>query len=160
MGADIRFLVFQDDQGYYREEDGVRVDMSQEEAHDWIDTQFLVGLEIETGSSAYQCAQELLHDAKFYVMREACDQCLFTPERIVAARRFARIVKQCRENNTHFICHKATLAGDKNVCCRRFYDIVGDDVLVIRLAHMLDLVEEVTPDQFDTLPAREKIQEE
>jgi hypothetical protein len=55
------------------------------------------------------------------VMKERCDECLFSPDRIVSNERAAEVLADCAENGTHFICHKATLKG-RHVCCRGFYD--------------------------------------
>jgi hypothetical protein len=74
----------------------------------------------------------------FQVMAEQCDQCLFTKDRLVPGSRAAEVIKRCKSNGTHFICHKATIAGDKNVCCRAFFDT--QDTLVIQLAKALNLV--------------------
>lgn len=55
------------------------------------------------------------------VMETACDQCLFSKNRIVPAARVRQILKECERDDTHFVCHKATIAG-RDVCCRTFYD--------------------------------------
>jgi hypothetical protein len=91
---------------------------------------------------------------KFYVMQEPCAECLFTSKRVVDKKRYQQIVEECRASGHHFICHKASLAGDKNVCCRQFYNVVGTDVFVIRLAHMLNLVEFVAEEDLADLPDR------
>lgn len=55
------------------------------------------------------------------VMEKQCDQCLFSKNRIVSGARFKEILKDCAQHDSHFICHKASIAG-KDVCCRGFYD--------------------------------------
>jgi len=55
------------------------------------------------------------------VCEQQCDQCLFSKNRVVSKERMAQIVKQCRENDNHFECHKASIAGLR-VMCRGFYD--------------------------------------
>lgn len=71
-------------------------------------------------------------------MAERCDQCLMTEGRIVPGERAAQIIKDCKKEGTHFVCHKASLAGGLNVCCRGFYDQVP--TTVIQLAQALDRV--------------------
>lgn len=40
-----------------------------------------------------------------------CSQCLTTRDRIVPGRRAAQLVKSCREERNHFVCHKGSEAG-------------------------------------------------
>lgn len=59
----------------------------------------------------------------FEVMESRCDQCLFDPaNRIVSAERAREVLNECRRTDTHFVCHKSTIADGGNVCCRGFYD--------------------------------------
>ena len=55
------------------------------------------------------------------VYDKQCGQCLFSKNRIVSAARVKDILKQCRRQDTHFQCHKATLRGE-DVQCRGYYD--------------------------------------
>lgn len=55
------------------------------------------------------------------VQRKCCNQCLFTPNKIVSDERKTEILKSCKKHNNHFVCHKATIRGCK-VTCRGFYD--------------------------------------
>lgn len=57
----------------------------------------------------------------FEVCEKKCDQCLFTPNRVVGATRMKQILQECASKDTHFACHKGTIAG-KDICCRGFYD--------------------------------------
>lgn len=79
----------------------------------------------------------------FQVMAEQCDACLFTKDRVVDGPRAAQIIRDCKARGSHFICHKATLDGGKNVCCKAFYET--QDTMVIRMAKALDRVVFVTP---------------
>lgn len=74
-------------------------------------------------------------------MAEKCDQCLFTPERIVSSRRMAQVLATCARSDTHFVCHKATLAGDQDVCCRGFYDLDPGASNLMRIAGRLGAVQ-------------------
>lgn len=53
-----------------------------------------------------------------------CSQCLTTRNRIVSGARAAQLVKSCREDRTHFMCHKGSEAGIV-VHCRGVHDIAG-----------------------------------
>lgn len=71
-----------------------------------------------------------------------CDQCLFTKNRIVSAARVREILRECQQNDTHFTCHKATIAG-RDVCCKGFYETRTSRL--IRIAQRLNMVRFVNP---------------
>lgn len=73
----------------------------------------------------------------FEVCEKQCDQCLFSPNRIVSKPRMAQILKGCRQQDTHFHCHKGSIAG-KDVCCRGFYDTQTSQM--IRIAGRLNMI--------------------
>lgn len=77
----------------------------------------------------------------FHVYEQRCDECLFTPERIVTSRRMAQVLAKCAATDTHFICHKSTIHDDGNVCCRGFYDRDPYASNYMRIAGRLGLVE-------------------
>jgi len=62
--------------------------------------------------------------ASYEVMASPCDQCLTTRRRIVPASRAAELMRQCRDDDVKFICHKASIAG-RNVACRGVHDKIG-----------------------------------
>lgn len=39
--------------------------------------------------------------------KKCCNQCLTTKNRIVSGKRAAEIVKTCRNEDIHFVCHKS-----------------------------------------------------
>ena len=80
----------------------------------------------------------------FQVMHQRCEACLFTSDRIVPGSRAAEIIRDCKATGTHFICHKATIDGGKNVCCREMYERLPT-VPVIQLAKVLGVVKFVRP---------------
>jgi hypothetical protein len=53
-----------------------------------------------------------------------CDQCLTTKNRIVSGERAAEIIRQCRDVDVHFQCHKGSIAGI-NLHCRGVHDAIG-----------------------------------
>ena len=76
----------------------------------------------------------------FKVCDKPCDQCLFSKNRIVSASRMKQILSDCRKSDTHFICHKATIAGN-DICCHGFYHTQTSNL--IRIAQRLRMVEMV-----------------
>jgi len=76
----------------------------------------------------------------FRVAQECCNECLFSEDKIVDDKRRKQIVKNCLQKDSYFICHKATLAGQE-VCCRAFYDKLGIQINLIRVAQRLKIVE-------------------
>ena len=80
----------------------------------------------------------------FKVMENKCNQCLFSKNKIVSNERRKDILEECKRNDGHFICHKATIAGDEDVCCRGFYDTQSTNL--IRIAERLDMIEFVQED--------------
>lgn len=74
----------------------------------------------------------------FKVMEERCDQCLFGPGKIVSNARRASILRGCRKNDTHFVCHKT-----EDACCRGFYDVDPCATNLMRIALRLGAVQEV-----------------
>lgn len=72
------------------------------------------------------------------VCEEKCNQCLFTDQRIVSKERFGELVKECRQTDTHFICHKGSITGNDKLVCRGFYDT--QDSKLISMAKWLGVV--------------------
>lgn len=67
--------------------------------------------------------------SKFKVCSHRCDQCLFSPNKIVSNARKREIIKECLLSGAYFICHKATIAGE--------------ETCLIRIAERLGAIEEV-----------------
>ena len=72
------------------------------------------------------------------VKKECCDQCLFSKDKIVSNRRRKEILDGCRQNEHHFICHKATI-DNKDICCRSFYDTQTSNM--IRISQRIGWIE-------------------
>lgn len=73
----------------------------------------------------------------FEVCEKPCDQCLFSKDRVVSAARVRQILTECKRDDMHFICHKASLEG-REACCRGFYDT--RDTNLIRIAQRLGAI--------------------
>lgn len=78
----------------------------------------------------------------FNVAAERCDQCLFSKDALVSNERRREILEECatRGAEKHFICHKFTLDGGRNVCCRGFYDHNPEATAAMQVAGRLGLV--------------------
>ena len=83
----------------------------------------------------------------FKVFDKTCNNCLLSKDRIVSARRAKEIINECAANQTHFVCHKASMKGE-DVCCKTFYDTLGYKSQMISIAQHLDMVKVVS--QTDT----------
>jgi hypothetical protein len=87
---------------------------------------------------------DTFRNGKVHVLRTKCNQCAFTPERIVPGARVAGIVADTKdEPGAHFICHKTTIAGDGDAICRGWYDKLGDIDPIIQLAQRMGIIEEI-----------------
>lgn len=75
----------------------------------------------------------------FKVMEERCDECLFGKNKIVSNARRSTILREIERKDSHFICHKATLAGE-SIACRGDWDQRGCGQLG-RIAGWLNVVE-------------------
>lgn len=62
--------------------------------------------------------------SELLITARPCSQCLATRNRIVSGERAAEIIKGCKREGTHFICHKGQLAGEI-VHCRGVHNAIG-----------------------------------
>ena len=84
----------------------------------------------------------------FKVCSSRCDECLFSPNKIVDNERKQEIIETCITNNSFFVCHKFGIEGDEGtigeeVCCRGFYESYGHHINLIRIMQRLRAIEEV-----------------
>lgn len=80
----------------------------------------------------------------FKVQKTHCDQCLFTPQRIVTRARAREIVADCLAKDTFFNCHKTQLEGsDEQVCCAGYWAKYKDQFNMGRIAQRLGAVVKV-----------------
>lgn len=82
--------------------------------------------------------RKLSDPSHLQVCEKMCDQCLFTKNKIVDDDRKAELVRQIERSGTYFVCHKGSLAGNHQLCCKGFYD--NHRTLAIALAQHLDRV--------------------
>lgn len=83
-------------------------------------------------------------DPELLLASRCCGECLTTRNRIVSGERAAEIIRACRRDGTHFVCHKGSLAG-LTVHCRGVHDRFGSSAH--RFAVAMDIpVREVDPE--------------
>ena len=80
------------------------------------------------------------------VYQTPCNQCLFSPSRIVSDERAAEIIQTCLKEDQYFVCHKAS-ENQEMICCRNFFDRYQKAILPLRVAVMLNTVEFVPQNQ-------------
>ena len=62
------------------------------------------------------------NDVSFQVCEKRCDECLFTPAKIVSEARKQELIEGCKRDENFFVCHKGSLTGNNQLCCRGFFD--------------------------------------
>ena len=77
---------------------------------------------------------------KLKVCDKMCNECLFTPNRIVEGERKDEILTECLSQDKWFECHKGTIAGT-HIICRGFYNMHKNDIWPLRLAQMVNMIE-------------------
>jgi hypothetical protein len=82
--------------------------------------------------------KNLPEPGKFLVCEKMCPECLFTPARIVDEERKAQIIEGCQREGTYFVCHKGSLTGNDQLCCKGFFDQV--QTTITELAKSLEVV--------------------
>lgn len=91
------------------------------------------------------------------VFKECCKNCLLSEDRIVSSKRAKEIIKNSIEKQTHFICHKATMNGDKEIVCCKFYQNFGHNSQMVRIAQRLNAIEFVEQTDNEKLPTYKEI---
>lgn len=78
---------------------------------------------------------------KFLVCEKRCAECLFTPAKIVGDERKQEILDgiEKHQDGYYFVCHKGSLTGNDQLCCRGWYDANPQAAIVV-LAKALNVV--------------------
>lgn len=84
------------------------------------------------------------------VYKECCKNCLLSPDSLVSNERRKDIIKTCKEEQNHFVCHKASMRGE-DVCCKKFYDELGHVSQLVRIAERLNVVSFIDQPEGDKL---------
>jgi len=95
----------------------------------------------------------------FKVFDKCCKNCLLSEDSIVSPERRTQLLSKIAKEQSFFICHKATMKGDK-VCCRKFYDTLGHVSQNIRIAERLRAIEFVEQVDFEKLPTHKEMEGE
>ena len=74
----------------------------------------------------------------FRICAERCDQCLFSKNKIVPASRKKEIIKETQRDQAFFVCHKASLRDESDVCCRGYFDSYGYNIQLYQIASRLN----------------------
>lgn len=90
------------------------------------------------------------------VYKECCKNCLLSPDAIVGAKRRRDIIQDCAQNQTHFICHKATIEG-KDICCKTYFDTLGHLSQMVRIAGRLGMIEYVDQPESERLKSHKEM---
>lgn len=88
----------------------------------------------------------------FQVYSKPCYNCLLSKNAIVPPQRVKEIIEQCKEDQTHFICHKSSIKGG-NICCKKFYDQLGHVSNMIRVCERLGAIKFVDHSDNEKLPS-------
>jgi hypothetical protein len=82
-----------------------------------------------------------------HLASKCCSQCLLSGDRIVPGSRAAQIIRDVREADTHFVCHKGSIAG-LNLHCRGVHDRFPSRAYRFAVACGIPIVE-VDPDTLE-----------
>lgn len=78
----------------------------------------------------------------FEVFNKSCNNCLLSKDSIVSPERRKDILDTCKEKQIHFICHLSSIEGGQ-VCCKKFFDEMGNLSRMIRLCKEFKLIKEI-----------------
>jgi len=73
------------------------------------------------------------------VYQECCHNCLLSKDRIVSPKRAKDLLKEIEQKQSYFVCHKASMNGEE-IVCKTFYDKLGHQSQMIRIAERLNVV--------------------
>lgn len=84
------------------------------------------------------------------VYQECCHNCLLSKDRIVSPKRAKDLLNQIAEKQSYFVCHKASMNGEE-IVCKTFFDKLGHQSQMIRIAERLNVVQFVEQNNTDKL---------
>jgi hypothetical protein len=95
------------------------------------------------------------------VYQECCHNCLLSKDRIVSPKRAKDLLDEIAEKKSYFVYHKASMNGEE-IVCKTFFDKLGHQSQMIRIAERLNVVQFVEQNntqklkRFASLNHREK----
>lgn len=87
------------------------------------------------------------------VYSECCKNCLLSEDSIVSPERRKDLIDECKKKQKYFICHKASMKGEEEIICHKFYKELGQHSQAIRLAERLKMVGFVPQEDTERLPS-------
>jgi hypothetical protein len=84
------------------------------------------------------------------VYKECCGNCLLSKDRIVSPKRAKDLLKEIEQKQTYFVCHKASM-NDEEIVCKTFFDKLGHQSQMIRIAERLNAVQFVEQNNIEKL---------
>lgn len=84
------------------------------------------------------------------VYQECCHNCLLSKDRIVSPKRAKDLLKEIAERQSYFVCHKASFNGEE-IVCKTFFDKLGHQSQMIRIAERLNAVQFVEQNNTEKL---------
>jgi hypothetical protein len=84
------------------------------------------------------------------VYKECCANCLLSKDRIVSPKRAKELLKDIAEKQSYFVCHKASINGEE-IVCKTFFDELGRQSQMIRIAERLNSVQFVEQENKEKL---------
>jgi hypothetical protein len=88
------------------------------------------------------------------VYKDPCKNCLLSADAIVSPKRRKEIINHCVSEQTHFICHKSS---SHDICCKTFYDKMGNVSQLVRIAERLKAVEFIEQPEAEKLPSHREM---
>lgn len=92
---------------------------------------------------------DVYRDEKVHVMADKCSTCIFRPGNLMSLEqgRVAGMVQSCREKQGVITCHQTLYEQDErgNAVCKGFFDAYGKEILPLRMAMALEVIEYQEP---------------
>lgn len=93
----------------------------------------------------------------FEVFDKPCKNCLLSEERIVSPEAAQAIIDECKQKETYFICHKASMNGTAT-CCHAYFKQYGGHAIQIRLASVMQAIQFIPQPDDERLPSYKELE--
>lgn len=92
------------------------------------------------------------------VYKECCHNCLLSKDRIVSPKKAKDLLKEITEKQIYFVCHKASI-NKEEIVCKTFFDKLGHQSQMIRIAERLNAVQFVEQNNNEKLTSYTSMKE-
>lgn len=92
------------------------------------------------------------------VYKECCHNCLLSKDRIVSPKKAKDLLKEIAKKQTYFVCHKASM-NEEEIVCKTFFDKLGHQSQIIRIAERLNAVQFVEQNNNEKLTSYTSMKE-